>query len=154
MSYLELSLVQLLSLLFHIPLLRFSRLQTHQSYGRSLQVIHSSNIGLFSTGNIFIDLKCSIMDLLACYKFLTMLPCFVFFYSALLSWIAFPACLFQVQELCFTQVWKGCWKLFSSDYCYTVSLLVLHFKATTKHFCPYFRLVNVLNLLFYLFYKF
>ena len=78
---------------------------------------------------------------------------FFFFYSALLPWIVFPACLFQVQEFCFTQVWKGCWKLFSSDYCYTVSLLVLHFKATTEHLCPYFRFVNVLNLFIYLFYK-
>ena len=70
-----------------------------------------------------------------------------YFGSALLPWIAFPARLFQVQEFYFTQVWKRCWKLLSSHYCYTVSLFVLHFKTTTKHLCSYFRLVkNVFNL--------
>ena len=64
------------------------------------------------------------------------------FCSALLSWIAFSACFFQVQKFYFTQVWKRCGKLLSSHYCYTVSLLVLHFKTTAKHLCSYFRLVQ------------
>ena len=51
---LELSLVQLLSHLLHIPLSRFLRLQTLQNYGLSLQVIHSTYVCSLS-GNILIN---------------------------------------------------------------------------------------------------
>lgn len=144
--YLGHSLVQLLSHLLHIPLSRFSWPQTCQNYGHSLQVIHLTYI-CFLSGNIFMNFI--LWSSLPAINSYWCSPVFFFNWSALLSWIAFPARLFQVQELYFTQVWKGCWKLLSSDNCYTVSLLVLHFKTTTKHICSNFRLEHLLNYCFF-----